>query len=50
MNDTDVVYIVKEVPAQSKYVFKYGFEIATKESLESIKESLYKIEYVIMRF
>ena len=46
MNDTDVVYIVKEVPAQSKYVFKYGFEIATKESLESIKESLYKIESI----
>lgn len=46
MNDTDVVYIVKEVPAQSKYVFKYGFEIATKESSNSIKESLYRIESI----
>ena len=46
MNDTDVVYIVKEVPAQSKYVFKYGFEIVTKESSNSIKESLYRIESI----
>lgn len=46
MNDTDVVYIIKEVPAQSKYVFKYGFEISNKESSNSIKESLYKIESI----
>jgi len=46
MNDTDVVYIVKEVPAQSKYVFKYGFEISNKELLNTIKESLYKIESI----
>lgn len=46
MNDTDVVYIIKEVPAQSKYVFKYGFEIATKESSNSIKDSLYRIESI----
>ena len=42
----DVVYIIKEVPAQSKYVFKYGFEISNKESSNSIKESLYKIESI----
>jgi len=46
MNDTDIVYIVKEVEAQSKYVFKYGFEITTKEASNTIKNSLYKIESI----
>ena len=46
MNDTDVVYIIKEVPSQSKYVFKYGFEITTKELSNSIKDSLYRIESI----
>ena len=46
MNDTDVVYIIKEVPSQSKYVFKYGFEITTKELSNSVKESLYRIESI----
>jgi hypothetical protein len=46
LNDTDIIYIVKEVEGQSKYVFKYGFEIATKEMLKSIDESLYKIESI----
>jgi hypothetical protein len=46
LNDTDIIYIVKEVEGQSKYVFKYGFEVATKEMLKSIDESLYKIESI----
>ena len=46
MNDTDVVYIIKEVHSQSKYVFKYGFEITTKELSNSVKESLYRIESI----
>ena len=46
MNDTNNVYIVKEVPAQSKYTFKYGFELVNKESTNSIKETLYKIENI----
>jgi hypothetical protein len=46
LNDTDIIYIVKEVEGQSKYVFKYGFEVATKEMLKSVDESLYKIESI----
>lgn len=46
MNDTDVVYIIREVPSQSKYVFKYGFEITTKELSNSVKDSLYRIESI----
>ncbi len=46
LNDTDIIYIVKEVEGQSKYVSKYGFEVATKEMLKSIDESLYKIESI----
>ncbi len=46
MNDTDIVYIVKEVEAQSKYVFKYGFETTTKELAESVVKPLYRIESI----
>jgi hypothetical protein len=46
MNDTNIIYIVKEVEGQSKYVSKYGFEIATKEMLKTIDNSLYKIENI----
>ena len=46
MNDSNVIYIVHEIPAQSKYYNKYGFEMATDESLNTIRSSLYKIENV----
>lgn len=46
MNDTDDVYIVKEVPAQSKYTFKYGFELVHKEAANVITKNLYKIENI----
>lgn len=46
MNDTDNVYIVKEVPAQSKYTFKYGFELVNKEAVNAITKNLYKIENI----
>ena len=46
MNDTDLVYIVKEVEAQSKYVFKYGFEPVNKEKADVIVNDLYKIENI----
>jgi len=46
MNDTNDVYIVKEVPAQSKYTFKYGFELVNKESANTITNTLYKIENI----
>jgi len=46
MNDTKVVYIVHEVQVQSKYYNKYGFEIATDETLNNIKSTLYKIDNI----
>ena len=46
MNDSDMIYIVRETQSQSKYYNKYGFEMATKETLDNIRSSLYKIENV----
>jgi hypothetical protein len=46
MNDSDMIYIVRENQSQSKYYNKYGFELATKETLDNIRSSLYKIENV----
>ena len=46
MNDSDGVYIVKEVPAQSKYTFKYGFELVNKEAVNAMTINLYKIENI----
>jgi len=48
MNDTDVVYIVKEfAEPKSQYAgFKYGFQILTKEGVNTLKDGLYKIESI----
>jgi len=45
MNDTPVVYIVKE-ESQSKYNKKYGFELATEESISNIRKTLYKLDKI----
>lgn len=44
MNDTEPIYIIKEMEFQSKYNKKYGFEIANDDSIQSIRTTLYKIE------
>jgi len=44
MNDTEPIYIIREIESQSKYSKKYGFEIANNDSLENIRTTLYKIE------
>ena len=46
MNDSNITYIVYELQSQSKYYNKYGFELATEESLNNIKSSLYKIDAI----
>ena len=46
MNDTSDLYIIREVELQSKYMKKYGFEIATCETLDEIRNTLYKIETI----
>ncbi|MCJ7802177.1 MAG: hypothetical protein MUP82_07465 [Candidatus Marinimicrobia bacterium] len=46
MNDSDVIYIVHELQAQSKYHKKYGYELAKKETIDGIKNSLYKLDVI----
>jgi len=44
MNDTDPIYIIREIDNQSKYSKKYGYEISNPSLLEEIRTTLYKIE------
>jgi hypothetical protein len=44
MNDSDVIYIVREIESQTKHYNKYGFEMGNEESINNIKSSLYKID------
>ena len=46
MNDSQVVYIVEEQMGQSKYLKKYGFEIASSEKINNIRKTLYKLEKI----
>jgi hypothetical protein len=46
MNDTNIIYIINELPTQSNYYNKYGFEIATEDKILNIKEKLYKLDTI----
>jgi hypothetical protein len=46
INDTNDIYIIREIEQQSKYKKKYGFEIANNEILEEIRNTLYKIDTI----
>ena len=46
MNDSNITYIVHELSSQSKYYHKYGFEMATDVSLDTIRGSLYKLDNI----
>ena len=46
MNDTNVTYIVKEQNQVSKYVKKYGYQTGTKENIDNIRETLYKLDKI----
>jgi hypothetical protein len=46
MNDTNTTYIVHELPSDSKYYNKYGFELGTEDSINKTKSSLYKLDSV----
>ena len=43
MNDSDDIYIINEIQVNTKYNNKYGFELATTETLNEIRNSLYKL-------
>lgn len=44
LSDNLPIYIIRESSIESKYVKKYGFEIANENSLEVIHSTLYKID------
>lgn len=44
MNDTKLIYIIREIDNQTKYSKKYGYEIGNPILLEEIRTKLYKIE------
>jgi hypothetical protein len=43
MNDSNIFYNLQEISFQSKYYNKFGFTIATPESLLNIRNTLFKI-------
>lgn len=45
MNDTSVVYVISE-NNQSKYVKKYGYQLANQELVNSIRTTFYKLDKV----
>lgn len=44
MNDSEPIYILREIDNKSKYSKKYGYEIGNPILLEEIRTKLYKIE------
>ena len=46
ISESSDIYIIYEVELQSKYIKKYGFEMATTEKLNEIYNTLYKIEII----
>jgi hypothetical protein len=45
-NEQQPIYIIREIRSDNSYVKKYGFEIATPETLESVRGNLYQIEHL----
>ena len=46
MNDSNIIYIVHQLPNKSNHYYNYGFEILREESLNNIRENLYKLDYI----
>ena len=46
MNDTDLVYIVREQNQSSKYVKKYGYYLGNQEIINNIRDTLYKLDKI----
>jgi hypothetical protein len=44
MNDTDVIYVVKEDLSDTKYIKKYGFQITNKKNSDLMTSTMYKID------
>jgi hypothetical protein len=47
MNDSKEVYIIYELSSErSKYNTKYGFELGTVETVQTIRDTLYQVEKI----
>jgi hypothetical protein len=46
MNDSNVIYIVHQLPNKSNHFCNYGFELAMEESLNNIRDTLYKLDNI----
>ena len=47
MNDTGVIYIVKQQEqSDSKYVKKYGYQLGSQEMVDTIRQTLYKLDKI----
>ena len=47
MNDSNEIYILYEIASErSKYNTKYGFELGTIESVQTIRDTLYQVEKI----
>ena len=46
MNDSNVIYIVHQLPNKSNHYCNYGFEISREEALNNIRENLYKLDNI----
>jgi len=46
MNDTEQVYVINEIHNNTNHFYKCGFEIISKEKINSIRESLYKLDTI----
>jgi hypothetical protein len=44
MNDSNNIYVIDEIQVNTKYNKKYGFELASNETLNEIKNLLYKLD------
>jgi hypothetical protein len=46
MNDSEVGFIIREIPANTKYNYVYGFELSTPNKIAEIKSTLYKLDSI----
>ena len=46
MNDSNIIYVVHDIQSQTKYSNKYGYELATEEQLNKIRNTFFKLESI----
>ena len=46
MNDSNIIYVVHDIQSQTKYFNKYGYELATEEQLNKIRNTFFKLDSI----